>query len=144
LVHFSILSTQSRNSPCQCALLVKCTNRYTLPKVYRRAFFSHNICYYIVVQCCQEGGRLAEPHHNTTPSPLTCHKDRATHCLHCLNVASVPCKTGGCRGKFLLHAPAAAAAYQDKWMASLVRAGRSCLLPRVPAPIPSLLSYSLG
>jgi hypothetical protein len=52
--------------------------------------------------------------------------------LCCLNVASVPCKMGGRRGKFLLRAPAAAAAHQDEWAVSQVGAGRSCLPPLVP------------
>jgi hypothetical protein len=127
----------------------------TFGKVYRSVSFTksvqtcffanHNNCY-TVVQSCQEAGRPPEPHHNTTPSPLTCHKDKTTCCLHYLNVTSVPCKTGGHRGKFLLHTPAATAAYhyRDKWAASLVRAGRSCLLPLVPVAIPSSPLYLLG
>jgi hypothetical protein len=105
--------------------------------------FAPNNCY-TIVQCCQEAGRLPEPHHNTTPSPLTHHKDRAICCLYCLNVASVPCKTGERQGKFILHAPVAAAAYQDEWAASLVRAGRSCFLPLVPLAILLLLLYLSG
>jgi hypothetical protein len=104
-------------------------------------FFAHNNCY-TAVQSCQEAGRPVEPYHEATPSPFTCCKDGTT-CLCCLNVASVPCKAGGRWGKFLLHALEAAAAYQDKWVASLVRAGKSCLLPLVPLAI-SLLSFYLS
>ncbi len=55
---------------------------------------------------------------------------------------------GGHWGKFLLHAPAAVAAYRDKWAARLVRTGRSCLFPPVPVAIllslPNLLRESNG
>jgi hypothetical protein len=113
-----------------------------LPKC-SHMFFAHNNCY-TVVQYCQEAGQLLEPHHSIIPSPLTNHKDRATCCLCCLNVASVPCKVVGRQGKFLLHTPVAAAAYQDKWVASLVRAGRSCLLSMVLLAIPLLPLHSSG